>query len=34
MKYILMCGGDYKDFETPKQLSLVYVEYVFLCNLQ
>lgn len=23
MKYILMCGGDYKDFETPKQLSLV-----------
>ena len=23
MKYILMCGGKYKDFETPKQLSVV-----------
>lgn len=23
MKYILMCGGNYKDFETPKQLSIV-----------
>lgn len=23
MKFILMCGGKYKDFETPKQLSIV-----------
>lgn len=23
MKYILMCGGNYKDFEIPKQLSIV-----------
>lgn len=23
MKFILMCGGKYKDFETPKQLSVV-----------
>lgn len=23
MKYILMCGGNYKDFETPKQLSVI-----------
>ena len=23
MKYIIMCGGDYKDFKIPKQLSLI-----------
>lgn len=23
MKFILMCGGDYKDFKTPKQLSVI-----------
>lgn len=23
MKYILMCGGDYKDFKTPKHLSKI-----------
>lgn len=23
MKYILMCGGEYKDFKIPKQLSVV-----------
>lgn len=23
MKYIIMCGGEYKDFETPKQLSVI-----------
>lgn len=23
MKYIIMCGGEYKDFETPKQLSII-----------
>lgn len=23
MKYIIMCGGDYKDFKTPKHLSVI-----------
>lgn len=23
MKYIIMCGGEYKDFETPKHLSVI-----------
>lgn len=23
MKYVIMCGGDYKDFETPKQLTII-----------
>ena len=23
MKYIIMCGGEYKQWETPKQLSVV-----------
>lgn len=23
MKYVIMCGGDYKDFETPKQLTVI-----------
>lgn len=23
MKYIIMCGGEYKKFETPKQLSVI-----------
>lgn len=23
MKYIIMCGGDYDEFETPKQLSII-----------
>lgn len=23
MIYVIMCGGDYKDFETPKQLTII-----------
>lgn len=23
MKYVIMCGGDYKDFKTPKHLSVI-----------
>jgi len=26
MKYIIMCGGNYKEFETPKQMLKVYGE--------